>query len=66
LKTDKQLARTELELRAVDSAYDTLRYLGFRPKQDTWSSYCRNLGYKLHEALERAEFWEKNPDYKFG
>jgi len=65
-KTEAELARSDLELNAVDSAYSEMRYLGYRPKQDTWSSYCRALNYKLADALERREFWQTNPNYRMG
>lgn len=61
MKTEAQLARTELELRAVDSVYDQLRYLGYRPGQDSWKSYCRFIGSKLDEELSTREYLEKYP-----
>lgn len=63
MKTEQQLVRTELELLAIDIAYDMIRYLGYRPKQDSWKSYCRALKNKLGDELEYVEFRIKNPTY---
>lgn len=65
-KTDAELARTELELNAVSSAYADIRYLGYRPGQDTWSSYCQAVNFKLADAIKRGEFWAANPDHRLG
>lgn len=67
MKTEAQLARTEMELRAVDSALSMMRYLGFSPKNgDTWKRHCEELDWKLGDALRTGEFWLANPDHKFG
>jgi hypothetical protein len=66
MKTEQQLARTELELRAIDVAYAELHYLDYRPKHDSWSKYLRALGSKLSEALQHGEFHAKNPGYRIG
>ena len=62
IKTEAQLARTELELNAIDSAYSMMRYLQFNPKNDTWSRHLQALNDKIVDALERAEFWAANPN----
>jgi hypothetical protein len=46
LKTEAQLARTELEWKALDATFSTLRYLGFSPKTDTWKRYLGELEYQ--------------------
>lgn len=61
IKTDAQLARTELELDAIDSALSMLRYLDYRPKngfgqsQDSWKGYCQALDSKLADAHSRLK-----------
>lgn len=55
MKTEKELARAELEVNCILSARSMLRYLGYSPKQDTWKAYCRAFGYKLHDELLHAE-----------
>ncbi len=60
MKTEHQLARTELELRAIDYTYAEMRRLDFRPPHDTWKRYCREVSYKLADALMVAEYREKN------
>lgn len=66
MKTEAQLARTELELRALDDAFAMMRYLGFGPQTDTWKRHCEELDYKIFDALKTREFWHNNPNYKFG
>ena len=66
-KTDAQLARTELELHAIDAAIGEMRYLGYSPHYgDTWKRHCEAFNSKLADAIRRGEFWQANPDYKFG
>jgi hypothetical protein len=60
MKTEQQLIRTELELRAIDSVYSELRYLGYRPKQDTWKAYCKAVNSKLSAAIDYAEYRQKH------
>lgn len=59
MKTEHQLARTELELCAINSAYNMIRYLGYCPKQDSWKSYCKAVNDKLNDALYTAEYLAK-------
>ena len=56
MKTEAQLARTELELNAIDAAYAMMRHLGYRPGHDTWKAYCQRLSYKLSDALSTNEY----------
>ena len=60
MKTEQYLRRVELEFTAIDNVYSMMRYLGFRPQQDTWKSYCRNVNYKLNYELINLEFIEKS------
>lgn len=61
IKTDSQLARTELELGAIDSALGMLRYLDYRPMdgwgrlQDSWKKYCHALDSKLADEHHRLK-----------
>jgi len=65
MKTEAQLARTEMELNAIDNAREMMRYLGFSPHNgDTWKRHCEELNYKLVDELKRGEFWLNNPNYK--
>lgn len=57
IKTESQLARTELELQALDRAYSMVRYLGFSPKHDSWKSYCYRLNKKIAEEIEVSEYF---------
>ena len=66
MKTDTELDRVAVEFAAIDNAYSMLRYLGYSPKNDSWKAYCRALGSKLSDELHTSEFWQKNPNYKFG
>jgi len=64
MKAEQQLVRTELELHAIDSAYAMIRYLGYRPGQDSWKAYCHTVNNKLSDAIYRAEYWENQ--YQIG
>lgn len=65
IKTEQQLARTELEWHALDSAISEVKYFHTSAKY-SWKTYCQDMGSAIDRALQRAEFWRDNPDYKFG
>ena len=65
IKTEEQLARTELEWRALDSAISKVKY--FHSSYNySWKVYCSDMASAIEEALVHAEFWHNHPDYKFG
>lgn len=55
MKTEAQLARTELELSAVDSTFGTLRYLDYNPRTDSWTKYLKALEDTLSRELRTRE-----------
>ena len=56
MKSEKELARAELEVNCILSAKSMLRYLNYSPKQDSWKAYCRAFGSKLDDELTKAEY----------
>lgn len=66
MKTEAQMARMELEFRALDAAFSTMRYLRFGPQHNTWQQYCEKLSSQIFIELKTEEFYYNNPDYKFG
>ena len=56
LKTEAQLARTELELNAVSRALHTTHFL-YHAREDTWKQYLRCLEDKLIEAIHIEEYY---------
>ena len=64
-KTEAQLARTELELAAIDGTYSYLRYLEYRPKNDNWKKYLSALESQLIYEIKTREFWANNPNYSY-
>lgn len=66
MKSEKELARAELEVGCINEALSMLRYLGFNPKSETWKAHCRAMGYYLSSALTRAEWCQAHPNHKWG
>ena len=62
MKTEAQLARTELELNAVDGALVSTHYYirprDFKSGVDNWHSYCRMLEGKLLDEMNCREYTE--------
>lgn len=58
MKTEAQLARTELELSAVDSAINVAHYFCDRKYYD-WKSYLSMLDKKIYEWIAYLENCEK-------
>ena len=65
-KTEAQLDRTDLELRAVDAARSHVRYLDYRPGQDSFKAHLRAYENALCDSIEVQEFHLAHPNYKFG
>lgn len=59
MRTEAQIARVDLEFRAIDNAYNKMHYLKFSPKTDAWKYYCQELGYKLADELSALEQLEE-------
>ena len=66
MKTEAQLARTELELSALDRAYAQMRYLNYNPKTDKWSTYLKHLESNISAELSILEHFAKYPEHRFG
>jgi hypothetical protein len=67
MKTEAQLARTELELNSVSDALTRVHYY-IRPRDigiggcDTWHSYCQMLESKLVDEIHKREVDERYPN----